>query len=117
MNPARSPITTGHLVQGGGERLQVVDHVLLGDDRADQLDQLLHRRRVEEVHADDLAGAPGAHRQLGDRQRRGVGREDRVGPADLVQLGEHLGLELQALRDRLDHQVGVGEVGQRGAWW
>ena len=54
----------GHLVQGGGEGLQVVDDVLFGHHRAHQLDQPLHGGRVEEVHADDPAGPPGVHRQL-----------------------------------------------------
>ncbi len=62
----------------------VVDDVLLGDDAADDLDQLHDRRRVEEMQADDLAGAPGCHRNLGDRQRGGVRRQDRLGLTDLV---------------------------------
>src|SRR3712207_9169644 len=52
---------------------------------------------------------------LGDRQRGGVGREDRLRRADLVQPGEDLLLELEVLRHGLDHQVGVGQVLQRGA--
>ena len=51
-----------------------------------QLDQPLHGSRVEEVHADHPTRASGAHRELGDRERRRVRREDDVGAAHLVQL-------------------------------
>ena len=62
----------------------------LGDDGADDLDELHHRRGVEEVHPDDLARSVGGDRDLGDGQDRGVGRQDGVGPADLVQLRRRL---------------------------
>ena len=41
----------------------------LGDHGADDLDEVLHRRRVEEVHADDPAGPGVGGRDLGDRER------------------------------------------------
>jgi hypothetical protein len=105
-------VADGHvdLAQAGGQRLDVLDDRGLGDDGAHDLDQLHDRRGVEEVHADDLARPPGDHRELGDRQARGVGRQDRVRRADLVQLGEDLGLELHALGHGLDDQLGRGEV-------
>ena len=103
----------GHLVQRGGERLQVVDDVRLGHHRAHQLDQPLHGRGVEEVHADQPTRASGAHRELGDRERRRVRREDDVGAAHLVQLAEHARLELEVLGNGLDDEIGVGEVGHR----
>ena len=103
------------LAQPRGQRLDVVDDRRLGDDGAHDLDQLHDRRRVEEVHPDDLARPAGDHRELGDRQARGVGGQDRVRRADLVQLGEDLGLELHALGHGLDDQLGVGEVLQRRA--
>ena len=95
------------LAQPRGQRLDVLDDGRLGDDGAHDLDQLHDRRRVEEVHPDDLARPPGDHRELGDRQARGVGRQDRVRRADLVQLREDLGLELHALGHGLDDQLGA----------
>ena len=44
------------LAERDGQLGDVGDHLRLGDDRAHDLDQLLHRRGVEEVHPDDLAG-------------------------------------------------------------
>jgi hypothetical protein len=67
------------------------------------------------VHADDLARPAGDDRELGDREAGGVGREDRVRRADLVQRREDLGLELHPLGDRLDHELGGGQVLQRRA--
>ena len=50
------------------ECLDVVDDVLLGDDAADDLDQLHHGRRIEEVQSDDLARSVGRDGDLGDGQ-------------------------------------------------
>ena len=51
---------------------------------------------------------------LGDRERRGVGRKDGVGAADPVELGEELPLRGQLLDDRLDHEVAAGQVVEVG---
>ena len=93
------------LAEPGAERLDVVDDVGRGDDGLDDLDQLHDRRRVEEVHADDLVGPVRGDRDLGDRQRRRVGRQDRLRLADLVQLGEDLLLQVEMLGHGLDDQV------------
>jgi hypothetical protein len=103
------------LAQPGSQRLDVLDDVRLGDDRAHHLDQLHDGRGVEEVHPDDLVRAPGGHRQLGDGQAGRVGRQDRVGRADLVQRPEHLGLELHPLGHGLDDELGVGQLLERRA--
>ena len=58
MKPALSPTTTGCLPSREGERLDVLEDLVLGDDGADHLDELQDRRRVEEVHADDALGVP-----------------------------------------------------------
>ncbi len=52
-----------------GERLDVLEDLVLGDDGADHLDELQHRRRVEEVHADDALGVARGDGDLGHRQR------------------------------------------------
>ena len=49
----------GVLAQPRDQRFDVLDDVRLGDDGPDDLDEALHRRRVEEVHADDPAGVGG----------------------------------------------------------
>ena len=63
----------GVLAEGLDQRRDVLEHLGLGDDRLHDLDEALHRRRVEEVHADDAAGVGVGGRDLGDRQRGGVG--------------------------------------------
>ena len=53
--------------------------------------------------------------ELGDRQRRGVGAQQRVGVRRTAcDLGEHLVLQRRVLEDRLDHQVAAGQVGRVG---
>ena len=52
--------------------------------------------------------------ELGDRQGRGVGAQQRVGVDVRHHLGEHLRLERRVLEDRLDDQVAAGEVLGRG---
>ena len=46
--------------------------------RANHLEQLHQRRRVEEVHADHVLGPRGRARERRDRDRRGVGGQHRV---------------------------------------
>ena len=51
------------------------------------------------------------HRQLDDRQRRGVGGEDGARACTIcVELGEQRLLDGQVLDDGLDHEVAVGQV-------
>ncbi len=73
MKPALSPHTTGLLPRRRTSVLTSVEDARLGDDRAHDLDEVLHRRRVEEVDADHPAGTGVGGGELGDRQRRGVG--------------------------------------------
>ena len=49
-----------------------------------------------------------------DGERGRVRREDRVGRAHALELGEQLPLGVDVLDDRLDHEVAVGEVGDLG---
>ncbi len=46
----------------------------------------------------------------GDRQRRGIRAEHRVGVDDVLNLAEHFVLEPDALEHGLDHQIAAGEV-------
>ena len=93
----------GEVVGGGGGLLRGV----LADDH---LDQRHHRGRVEEVEADDLVGAQRRLAHLGDRERGGVGGEDRVAGRGGVDLAEDRLLDRHLLRHRLDHEVDVAEL-------
>ena len=66
------------------------------------------------MHADHALGARHARRDLGDAQRGGVGGEHAVLAHDLGQLPEQLALELERLRRRLDHDLGVRQIAERG---
>ena len=57
-----------------------------------------------------LLGAERDLPHLGHRQRRGVGGEDRAARRRLVELAEHLPLDLDPLRRSLDHEVDVAEA-------
>ena len=59
-----------------GSGLDIVGGALCRDD----LDELHDRRRVEEVHPDDLFGPTRHHRDLDDRVRRRIRGDDRAGP-------------------------------------
>ena len=94
-----------------GERLDVLEDVVGGDDRADHLDELLHRRRVEEVHADDPLGVADVATAIsvtGSDEvfvaRMASARDDLVDPA------EQLALEVQVLGHGLDDELAAGEV-------
>ena len=91
------------VVGGGGGLLRGV----VSDDH---LDQRHHRGRVEEVEADHLVGAQRRFADLGDRERGGVGGEDRVPGRRRIQLAEDRLLDLHLLRHGLDHEVDVAEV-------
>ncbi len=80
----------------------------------DDLDQRHLVDGAEEVQADEVLRAVDAGGELGDRQRGGVGAEQRVGVHVLGDLGEHLVLERGVLEDGLDDEVAAGEVGRVG---
>ncbi len=80
------------------------------------LDQLHHRHRVHEVHADDLPRAAGVGGQARDGYGAGVAGEDGVIGRDIVELLDYVGLEILVLGHRLDDEVaalGGLEVGGR----
>ena len=103
-------------------RRQVPDRRLggIGGVRpADQLDQRHDRHRTEEVHARRSAGGGWCDRlgQPGDRDRAGVGGEDRIRRRQPVELAPQRRLDVEVLEDRLDHEIGVAHptriVGRR----
>ncbi len=60
------------------------------------------------------SGCPAGLRQVGDRQRRGRGRDDLVGSGDRRQLGQQRRACARVLDDRLDQEGRVGERRQVG---
>ncbi|MNM80049.1 hypothetical protein D3C81_919990 [compost metagenome] len=86
-------------------------HVRRGLAGIDHFQQAHDVGWTEEVQADDVLGPAGHAGDLVDIQRRGVGGEDGARLAHPVEGAEHLLLDFQFLEDRLDHQVGVGQVG------
>ena len=110
MKPALSPQTTGVLPRPSSSAGDVVEDVGLGDDRADDLDELLHRGGVEEVDADHAAGPRGGRGDLGDGQRRGVGGDHRRVGDDPVDPRDDLALDRQLLDHGLDDQAAVLHV-------
>jgi hypothetical protein len=106
-----TPVADDHrgLADGLGEPPGDVDHALVGHDGADQLDELHHRCRVEEVEPEDAVRAPRVDRDVHHGQRRGVGRQDRVPADDLVDTTEGVLLEAEHLRHGLDDEIAVGE--------
>ena len=61
------------------------------------------------MQADEVLRPLDAGGQVGDRQGRGVGAEQRVGRDDVLDLLEDLLLEIGRLEHRLDHQIAAGE--------
>ena len=76
---------------------------------ADDLHDLDELGRVEEVEAREALGMLQVAADLGERERRGVGGEDRIGRGDLLGAREDRALRLRLLDDRLDDEVGAGE--------
>ncbi|MCY1303585.1 hypothetical protein D9M70_532990 [compost metagenome] len=91
-------------VQGSGQ------HVGRGGPAAHDLEQAHGIGGAEKVQPYYILRASHGRRDGVHIQRRGVGRQDRARLAHLFQGAEHLLLDLQLLEDRLDHQVGLGQV-------
>jgi len=83
---------------------------------ADHLDELQHRHRVEEVHADYLLRPLRDGGDRRDRDRARVRREHGGARQHEIGAPEHVLLRGSILVDRLDHQVGHDELlGRRDA--
>ena len=80
------------------EGLGRLEGVVLGGDAADQLDELHARHRVHEMNADEALGIGGDGGEPGDRDRRGVGGDDRLRFQERAQVGEDLALDVLVLR-------------------
>ena len=58
------------------------------------------------MHADDPLRPAAGRAEAGDRDRRGIGREDYLGRAELVQAREQIELHGLDLSRSFDHEVG-----------
>ena len=96
------------LAQGPG----LLESRLAGVDSGRHFNQLHELCGQAEVHANEAIRTPRPPRDLGDRNRRCIAREDRVLPTDRVQLAEQIVLDLKTLEHGLDHEVTIGEICQ-----
>src|SRR5262245_16989524 len=62
------------------------------------------------MDADELLRAVGGGGEAGNRDRRCVGSDQRGGFKDRAKLRERLALDFLILRNRLDHNVAIGEL-------
>jgi hypothetical protein len=81
-----------------------------GLEAADHLDELQHRHRIEEMHADDAVRSLRRRGERRDRDRGGVGGEDRSVGQRLVGATEDLLLDGGVLDHGLDQQVGAEDL-------
>ena len=98
------------------EPLEFRDDGGLGRGPGDDLDELVHRRGVEEVETREPAGVREPVGQLGDRERGGVRGDHRIPAHEGSYLREQHPLHVPVLEDRLDHERRLpnrfGEVGR-----
>ena len=78
----------GVLAQVLGAAIDSLEGLVVGTGAADDLDQLHSGSGVEEVHAQNLLRTLGSGSNGGDGDGRGVGSQDGLGLADLVQFLE-----------------------------
>ena len=71
------------------------------------LDEAVLRRMVKEMQANKSIRSAGGFCEGVDGQRRGVGRQNRVLAASLIQRIEHVGFDLKVLKHSLDDKVRV----------
>ena len=89
------------------QRHRGVDRGLRGPWRADHFDQRHQIGRIPPMGAERALAMLQPFHDLGDRDDRGVARQDRVGAHMLFDLAEQLLLERQILQHRFDHEIGV----------
>ncbi|RIH90786.1 hypothetical protein Mterra_00158 [Calidithermus terrae] len=101
------PHPHGLLAPAAGELERPPHHRLLGLHRRDDLDELHALGGVEEVQPHHPLRARHLRRDGRDREGGGVGRQHGAG-VELPELAQQLLLELELLRHRLDHPLGLG---------
>ncbi len=114
-NPKQLPTTTPTLPR---RFASLSDVAIVSSPRlpsADDLEQLHHVRRAEEVMPDHAARPPAGARELVDVERRAVGGQDAVGRGHPAELGERALLQIHVLEHGFDDDVDLIEpvVGRR----
>src|SRR6266508_1397897 len=102
------------LASAFGPGIRGLDGILRALARANDFHQREDGRGIEEVHADDTLRMFGCFGDLGNGQRRGVRGENRVRACQTIELGKDLALELELFEHRLDDEVALGEIAERG---
>ncbi len=90
-----------------------VEGGIVGGDAADQLDQLHQRHRIHEMNADEFFRAIGRGGEPRDRDRRGVGGDDRSRLQRCAELMKYLALDLFLFDRGLDHEIAVRQPVER----
>ncbi|MNY03449.1 hypothetical protein D3C86_1360680 [compost metagenome] len=99
--------------RGGQEGFQAVEDLGLRGGRRDQFHQMHVARWIEEVHAAEAGLQAGVEAvgQRGNRQPRGIGREDRLRGQVRGHLLVEVVLPVHALGDGFDHHVALAQQG------
>ena len=108
------PARDGRLAETLGEPTSRLEDVLLRGDGMDELDELHHLGRVEEVEPDHARRTFRGDGHVDDRQRRGVGRKDGLLAEDPVEGLEDFLLQLEVLGHSLEDELAIAEVGEFG---
>ena len=107
MKPADVPRAHHRLAEPAGQLFGKADEPGTGALARDQLEELLDRRRVVEVKADDAAVEPGGRVEPVDRNGGGVGQEQRFRRTGLPQTPQQACLEVFRLGHRFEQQGAV----------
>src|SRR6202050_622455 len=92
-----------------GERLSRAICLFGSREAANDLDQLHRGNRIHEMHSDHFVGARSARAHPCDRDGRGVGGEDHIGVAKLVEVLKDRDLRVFIFHYRFDNEVGFLE--------
>ena len=97
------------LAEPVGQALDDLVGRVVGGDAGDQFDQLHDRHRVHEMHAYEFFRAVRGRAQPGDRNRRRVGRDDRIRPQRRQDRLVDFAFDGLVLGRGLDHDIAVAE--------
>ena len=98
------------LAETFSENLGCLVGLVRGGKATDNLHKLHHRDRIHKMHADNLVGSFGPGRNSADRDRRGVGGQNKMLTAYFVQRFEELEFDLLVFEGRFDHKIGNGHL-------
>ena len=100
----------GNLAELLLQRPCAMEHLPVGRRAGNDLDEPVLRGMEEVVQPQHARGRPDCGRDVGDEIGRGVGREDRVRPADGFEPPEHVLFDRAIFEHRFDDEIRVAEV-------